>query len=178
MLKTFKKGLKEKNPGTKRKFDERQTKETKKKTQPNPFINFCSQKRKDVKKENPHLTSQEVTKKLSEIWKNMSSAEKEEFRHINQEKNHSDGAVTVEEAVIVEEAVTVEEAVIVEEATANQWGRATETPESDQRQLVSCPDCGLLSFNIDMISKHMNEVHATEAGTSVTNTRNTRRRRN
>jgi hypothetical protein len=44
-----------------------------------PFDNFCKDKRKKVQKENPDLTSKDISKKLKKMWKGLSDKEKEKY---------------------------------------------------------------------------------------------------
>ena len=49
-------------------------------------------------------------------------------------------------------------------AANNQWGRPTVAPDTDQSQLISCPECGLLSYNTMALNKHMEEHHSNSTG--------------
>jgi len=47
----------------------------------NPYFIFWREKRPDVVKEFPHLIPKNVTKKLSELWKNLEESEKDIYRN-------------------------------------------------------------------------------------------------
>jgi hypothetical protein len=54
--------------------------EEKPKKRASAYINFCSQKRDEIKSENPDLSFGELSKKLGEIWKSMSEEDKNEYK--------------------------------------------------------------------------------------------------
>jgi hypothetical protein len=43
------------------------------------YVNFCTKVRPEVKKENPELKGMEVTKKLKEMWADLSQEEKDAY---------------------------------------------------------------------------------------------------
>jgi len=46
----------------------------------NSFIFFCSEKRSEVKEENPGMKPSDITKKLGKMWREMDDEDKEEFQ--------------------------------------------------------------------------------------------------
>jgi len=65
------------------------TKENKEKKDPdapkgakNAFIFFCNEKREEVKKENPEIKSNEITKKLGEMWKDVDEDNKNSYQQM------------------------------------------------------------------------------------------------
>lgn len=46
----------------------------------NPFMKFCKEKRPELKKKNPKLTVPEQGKKLGEMWRALSNADKKKYQ--------------------------------------------------------------------------------------------------
>jgi upstream-binding transcription factor len=48
----------------------------------NAFIFFCNDKREEIKKENPEMKSNEITKKLGEMWKDVDEDDKNSYQQM------------------------------------------------------------------------------------------------
>jgi hypothetical protein len=73
--KEFKSAEKKLSPSKKEKRDPDAPKPVK-----NAFILFCSEKRAEVKEEEPDMKPTDITKKLGEMWREMDDEDKEEFQ--------------------------------------------------------------------------------------------------
>lgn len=54
--------------------------DTKKPRKLNPFMKFCKEKRPEIKKKHPNLSVPETGKKLGEMWRALSNAEKKKYQ--------------------------------------------------------------------------------------------------
>ena len=52
-----------------------------KKTKINGYINFCKKMRETVKKNNPDIAPKDIQKELGRLWKDLTDAEKEEYKN-------------------------------------------------------------------------------------------------
>lgn len=62
------------------------------------YMNFCRQKRIEIKQNQPHLSFGDVTKEIAKIWQSLSIEEKESFRLSSEEPLKESHPTNVESA--------------------------------------------------------------------------------
>jgi len=109
------------------------------------YIIFCTEKRQEIKDNNPGLATKDVTRKLGETWRNMSDRNKEKYNKLaaKDKKRHADEMAAynaergVEEKPKKRSGDKTTAAKKVDEKPKGRRGRGKKKDEEEEEEVVT-----------------------------------------